>query len=77
MMERVACETPPGYTPHMGSPVTYEGELDPEFVNGNPGTLKFTGATSGALHSEIAGEDTYEGSVKVVGYTNQEVISVH
>jgi len=78
IMALVSCETPPGFVPHIvGLAATFEGELDPEVVNGNPTLAKFTGATSGALHSELAGEGTNEGSVKLVGYTNQENITVH
>jgi hypothetical protein len=78
IMARVSCETPPGFVPHIvGLAADFEGELSPEFVNGNPSSVKFTGPTSGALHSEKAGEGTNEGSVKIVGYTNQELITVH
>jgi len=78
IMARVSCETPPGFVPHIvGLAVAFEGQLEPEFVNGNPSSVKFTGATSGALHSEKAGEGTNEGSVKIVGYNAQENITAH
>jgi len=87
VMALVTCETPPGFEPHIvGVEATFEGELTPEIgvavtnLNGSkaavPSTAKFDGTSTGALHSEIAGEGTNEGSVKYLGYTAQEVITV-
>jgi hypothetical protein len=64
-----------------------EGELKPEIgvaksgmLNGssaaNPSTIKFSGASTGALRSELAGEDTFLGSLKYLGYNEQELITV-
>jgi len=65
----------------------FEGSLTPEIgeassenLNGlsasKPSVSKFTGATSGALHSELAGEGTNEGLVKYLGYNTQEIVVV-
>jgi hypothetical protein len=60
-----------------------EGELKPEIglaksgnLNGNqagkPSTIKFSGASTGAL----GGQDTFSGSLKYLGYNEQELITV-
>jgi hypothetical protein len=65
----------------------FEGELKPEIgvaksgnLNGTaaskPSTAKFEGPGTGALHSEVAGEGTNKGSVKYLGYFEQELITV-
>jgi len=87
IMWLATCETPPGFEPYTaGVACTFEGELTPEIgaaetnLDGTkaavPSTAKFDGASTGALHSEIAGEGTDEGSIKYLGYTAQEVITV-
>jgi hypothetical protein len=60
-----------------GQPVkmaNFEGELEPEIgvgagpspgLNGSsPREVSFTGASAGALHSEVGGESTFTGSLK-------------
>jgi hypothetical protein len=65
----------------------FEGELKPEIgaakagnLNGTtaskPSSAKFSAASTGALHSELAGEGTNTGSVKYLGYNEQELITV-
>jgi hypothetical protein len=65
----------------------FEGELKPEIgvaksgsLNGTkalaPSTVKFSGASTGELHSERAVGGTDEGSLKYLGYNEQEVITV-
>jgi alpha-tubulin suppressor-like RCC1 family protein len=65
----------------------FEGALEPEVgeaaageLNGSsaahPSTWSFTGASSGALHSEVGGEATYSGNLKYLGYNAEEVIGV-
>ncbi len=55
----------------------FEGELEPQIgigagpgpgLNGNPSEIAFSGAGSGALHSEAGGEATYSGSIKYGQY---------
>jgi hypothetical protein len=64
-----------------------EGELKPEIglaksgnLNGSaaakPSVIKFEGAWTGALHSAVAGENTAKGSLKYLGYFEQELITV-
>ena len=64
-----------------------EGEQKPEIgiaktgnLNGTtpakPSTLKFNGASTGTLHSAAAGETTDLGSLKYLGYFEQELITV-
>jgi hypothetical protein len=65
----------------------FEGELKPEIgvaksgnLNGTsataPSQAKFKAASTGSLHSSLAGEDTWEGNFKYLGYFHQEVITV-
>jgi hypothetical protein len=65
----------------------FEGELKPEIgaakagnLNGTsagkPSTARFAAASTGALHSEVGGEGTNTGSVKYLGYEEQELIQV-
>jgi hypothetical protein len=65
----------------------FEGQLEPEIgeaasenLNGlssaKPSVTKFAGASTGALHSEVGIEGTNSGTVKTVGYVQQEVIAV-
>jgi hypothetical protein len=66
-----------------GQPVktaNFEGELEPEIgigtglnpgLNGSsPAETSFTGASSGALHSEMGGESTFAGSLKYVEFAS-------
>jgi hypothetical protein len=64
-----------------------EGELKPEIgvaksgnLNGSaaakPSTVKFSGASTEAMHSEQVGETTYNGQLKYLGYFEQELITV-
>jgi len=78
----VNCETPPGFEPHIvGVAAKFEGELNPKMKNGakegsKPSEAVFSGAPTGALHSEVGGEGTNSGSVKFEGYNLQELITV-
>ena len=65
----------------------FEGELKPEIgaakkgnLNGTspgkPSSVRFEGASTGALHSSLAGEGTNLGGVKFLGYNEQELITV-
>jgi len=61
----------------------FEGELTPEAggaLNGTsaskPSKTRFAGATTGALHSELAGLGVNTGLVKIMGYNGQETITV-
>jgi hypothetical protein len=65
----------------------FEGELKPEIgaakkgnLNGTsaakPSSIRFEGASTGALHSSLAGEATFLGGLKYHGYNEQEVITV-
>jgi hypothetical protein len=67
--------------------VISEGELKPEIgvaksgnLNGTgaakPSSVKFSEASTGTLHSELAGPATYTGSLKYLGYNEQELITV-
>jgi hypothetical protein len=64
-----------------------EGELKPEIgvaksanLNGTkaaaPSKMKFQGASTGPIHSELAGEETWIGELKYLGYNEQEVVTV-
>lgn len=88
MVRTVSCETPPGYEPStVLFTETLQGQLEPEIgaaaegsLNGTssskPSSLHFTGSSSGALHAQLGAEATSSGSVKYMGYTGQEVITV-
>jgi hypothetical protein len=65
----------------------FEGELQPEIgeaksanLNGNsagvPSQAKFSGVFTNELHSSSAGNATYEGNLKYLGYSHEEVITV-
>jgi hypothetical protein len=65
----------------------FEGELKPEIgvtktgnLNGKsatrPSQVNFSGASTGALHSQVAGELTLTGNLKFVGYNELELITV-
>jgi hypothetical protein len=74
-------------TGQVVSEAIVEGELKPEIgvakttnLNGSsagsPSQAKFNGASTGALHSKVAGEETWLGNLKYLGYFHQEVITV-
>jgi hypothetical protein len=65
----------------------FEGEYKPEIgkaktanLNGTsaskPSLVKFEGASTGELHSEAGGEGPAMGSLKYLGYNEQELITV-
>jgi hypothetical protein len=58
----------------------FEGELEPESINGTsatkPSTTKYAGASTGHLESEVGGPGINTGSIKSEGYNAQEVITV-
>jgi hypothetical protein len=61
----------------------FEGELAPEIggsLNGlssaHPSSAKFSGAATGGLHSELAGEGVNIGSIHYLEYTESAVLSV-
>jgi hypothetical protein len=73
---KVSCEV--AATGERLKTANFEGELEPQIgigagsipgLNGNPSEISFTGAGSGALHSEAAGEATYSGSIKYGQYS--------
>jgi hypothetical protein len=81
----LTCEIAASKTPVLV--VEFEGELKPEVGLSKSGTLngtkptspsraRFNAASTGALHSEVAGEGTNVGEVKYLGYNEQEVITV-
>jgi len=78
----LTCETPPGFSPHIvGVVETFEGELKPKLKNGSKEGTKmsettYSGKATGSLHSEVAGEQLYVGSVKLEGYNLEELITV-
>jgi hypothetical protein len=64
-----------------------EGELKPEIgvakggnVNGSsaskPSAFRFSGESTGRLHSSVAGEEPWLGNLKYLGYNEQEIITV-
>jgi hypothetical protein len=64
-----------------------EGELKPEIgaakqgnLNGSaaskPSGVRFSGESTGRLHSSVAGEEPWLGNLKYLGYDEQEVITV-
>jgi hypothetical protein len=64
-----------------------EGELKPEIgaakkgnLNGTsatkPSSVRFEGASTGAMHSSLAGDETWIGPLKYLGYNEQELITV-
>jgi hypothetical protein len=85
-MERldVICSAPSTHT-HVSEAI-FEGQLEPEIgeavenLNGtsaaHPSTMKFGGSASGSLHSEAGGTGAVTGSVRYLGYTSLEVMSV-
>jgi hypothetical protein len=83
MQMRVSCETPPGYEPHVvGVSATFQGEVSPAIGPGHngtsgtkPSTMALSGASTGALHSELGGEGTFSGSIKYLGYNSQELLT--
>jgi hypothetical protein len=38
--------------------------------------VRFEGPSTGVLHSKLAGEANAQGSIKYLGYNNQELITV-
>jgi hypothetical protein len=85
MRETEICEVAP--TKEAVATAISEGELKPEIgvaksanLNGTkavaPSTMKFSGVSTGAMHGELAGEETWIGSLKYLGYNEQEVIAV-
>jgi hypothetical protein len=80
------CEILP--SEEAGGEAILETELNPEIgiakggnlngtTPGKPSTFKFAGASTGTLESLFAGKTTYNtGSVKYLGYNEQEVITV-
>jgi len=85
MRETQICEKAPTKEPVISA--FSEGELKPEVgiakagnLNGTtpakPSQVKFGGAGTGAMHSEVAGETTFFGSLKYLGYNEQELITV-
>jgi hypothetical protein len=85
MRETQICEIAP--TKEAVAAFTVEGELKPEIgvaktanLNGTkaavPSRVKFNDASTGAMHSEGAGETTASGELKYLGYNEQEVITV-
>jgi len=81
---RVVCEVIA--TGKQVATATFEGELEPEIgigtgpspgLNGSsPAEISFTGGSSGALHSELGGEDTFNGSIKYVAYASYTDLEV-
>jgi hypothetical protein len=85
MRETVDCTIPPSGT--VAEEAELEGELKPEIgvaksgnLNGSgaatPSQAKFNFASTGAVHSRLAGEETWQGNLKYLGYFHQEVITV-
>jgi hypothetical protein len=85
MREAEICEIAP--TKEVVSSFPYEGELKPEIGVANSGSLngtkaaapsrmKFNGASTEALESEVGGEGTWSAELKYLGYNEQEVIAV-
>jgi hypothetical protein len=81
----IGCEIAASKTPVLTA--IFEGELKPEIgvaktanLNGTsagaPSHAKFSGPSTGALHSEVAGEGTNLGITKFLGYFHQENITV-
>jgi hypothetical protein len=81
----IGCEIIASKTPVISA--VFEGELKPEVGRAKSGNLNgvsaskpshagFSGASTGALHSELAGEGTNNGIVKFLGYNEQELITV-
>jgi hypothetical protein len=81
----IGCEIVVNKTPVISA--VFEGELKPEVgraksgnlngvSSGKPSHAGFSGASTGALHSEVGGEGTNNGIVKFLGYNEQELISV-
>jgi hypothetical protein len=67
----------------VGVSFTEQGQVSPNIGPGQNGTssakpsmLTFSGASTGALHSELAGENTFSGPLKYLGYNSQELITV-
>jgi hypothetical protein len=82
---REGCEIVPSHT--FGAIYVFEGELDPEIglakkgnlngtTPGKPSTTSFSGASTGVLHNSFPSEATYQGSLKYLGYNEQELITV-
>jgi hypothetical protein len=85
MRETQICEVAPSKEAVLTA--IAEGELAPEIgvaksgnLNGanaaKPSQVKFSGASTEALHSEVAGETQDHGSLKYLGYFEQELITV-
>jgi phosphodiesterase/alkaline phosphatase D-like protein len=81
---RLVCEV--AATGKQVTTANFEGQLEPEIgigtgaspgLNGSfPSELSFTGASSGALHSELGGEGTFSGLLKYVGYASHTDLEV-
>jgi hypothetical protein len=65
----------------------FEGELKPEIgvakggnLNGSsaskPSAFRFSGGSTGVMHSQLGGEASFLGNLKYLGYNEQEVITV-
>jgi hypothetical protein len=86
MRETQVCEV--DATKEAVAEIPWEGELKPEIgvakqgnLNGmkalSPSTAKFSDKSTGTLHSKEGGsEGTWSGSLKYLGYNEQEVITV-
>jgi hypothetical protein len=81
----IGCEVASSKTPVLEA--VFEGELKPEIgvaktanLNGNsagaPSQAKFSGPSTGELHSEAGGEAGNTGITKYFGYFHQELITV-
>jgi hypothetical protein len=81
----IECQIVPTKT--TATRAVFEGELKPEIgvakaanLNGtsaaSPSLARFNGASTGALHSEVASEGTNTGITKFLGYFHQDVITV-
>jgi hypothetical protein len=81
----IGCEVAASKTPLVTA--VFEGELKPEIgvakssnLNGTsaagPSLARFNAASTGALHSEVAGEGTNTGITKFLGYFHQDIITV-
>jgi hypothetical protein len=80
------CQIAPTEQVGAAGPI-FEGELKPEIgaakkgnVNGTsaakPSSMRFEAASTGELHSKTAGNATYTGPLKYLGYNEQELITV-
>jgi hypothetical protein len=89
MRETQICEisSAGAFEKHVVLNVISEGELKPEIgvaksgnLNGTgaakPSSVNFSGASTGTMQSNNAGPATYTGSLKYLGYNEQELITV-